>query len=955
MLQTIQRYTQMVHFALTAEGSKVLSQVSRKASEMLSASQRTSQTQSEILRAIVALPDHTEIMAELEKFHLHLYAHQRRQESEDEDEDFLRQISTLDFAATQKESYSKRYAHTGQWLLESPDFQTWLNSEAGQHPVLWYPGNPGVGKTVITSIAVNHITENTGGRRNAIVYIYCDYTNTQTFSVENLLGSIVRQLVVQTSDPGTVADLKTFVKKTTKSRNMTEEDLSSWTKAVSSNFDVVYLFVDALDECPEISRDRLLTRLEQFSSRNMRVFLSSRLNVDVTVKIRHATRVELKATSDDITTYVESKICGSSRLASFTAKDPELKQHIVHRIVSQADGMFLLPGLQIEDLSNQTSIRGVRLALERLPTDLFAMYDRTIARIRDQSQENAELGLIVLSTIFGATRPLEIDELRHALAIQPDDTDFDFDDLIDLDVLLGTTAGLVITYQDDDHEQDLFRLVHYTLQEYFEANHKRLFPNSDLDMAKMCLSYLSLNEFGIGQCATDELFWKRRDTFYFFHYAAHNWPHHLRGVQTELMDQSLTFVQDSTKTSAWLQSFEYQECCDIGLSSDEDLPLDPVFLAAHFHLSELFTRLTSSWGVDLGTRNNRGETPLLRAVDVEPWQKGGEYPFLDCRKVSPSRESENWALLQSLDVDQHALVQLLLDRNADIEAKDPDGMTPAFRAVRNENVGILPLLFDRGADIRARRESGESLLQVAVKHERRVDIVQFLLDRGADVKVLTRKGESLVHIAADHPTSAMLDCLIDYGAPFDVTDKEGVTPLLFAAGRGRLETLTALMKRGARLDVTDYWGKTPLHFAVSPEFPPRPDVVEVVMPTQKVNAIDIAGRTSLHHSYHTSARISSSGFQVFQETRIADVIQRLIEGGASETIADAYGRIPKDYAALFTWKHYDQWKAAYRRLMHAPAEGCWHSNPNKSEKNSEDDEERGEQQGESDQLDGHTT
>ena len=188
---------------------------------------RTSQTQSEILRAIVALPDHTEFMAELEKFHLHLYAHQRRQESEDEDEHFLRQISTLDFAATQKESYSKRYAHTGQWLLESPDFQTWLNLEAGQHPVLWYPGNPGVGKTVITSIAVNHITENTGGRRNAIVYIYCDYTNTQTFSVENLLGSIVRQLVVQTSDPGTVADLKTFVKKTTKSRNMTEEDLSS--------------------------------------------------------------------------------------------------------------------------------------------------------------------------------------------------------------------------------------------------------------------------------------------------------------------------------------------------------------------------------------------------------------------------------------------------------------------------------------------------------------------------------------------------------------------------------------------------------------------------------------------------------------------------------------------------------------------------------------------------------
>lgn len=39
-LQIIERNTQIFHFALTAEGTKILSQTSENASEMLSASQR---------------------------------------------------------------------------------------------------------------------------------------------------------------------------------------------------------------------------------------------------------------------------------------------------------------------------------------------------------------------------------------------------------------------------------------------------------------------------------------------------------------------------------------------------------------------------------------------------------------------------------------------------------------------------------------------------------------------------------------------------------------------------------------------------------------------------------------------------------------------------------------------------------------------------------------------------
>lgn len=104
---------------------------------------------------------------------------------------------------------------------------------------------------------------------------------------------------------------------------------------------------------------------------NMLVFLTSRFNVDASHEIHHAIRVAVSATVHDITPYVLSKIHENTKLARFTTRDPDLERHIVDRIVTQADGIFLLPGLQVGSLDNQTSVKGVRFVLERLPTDIF--------------------------------------------------------------------------------------------------------------------------------------------------------------------------------------------------------------------------------------------------------------------------------------------------------------------------------------------------------------------------------------------------------------------------------------------------------------------------------------------------------------------------------------------------------------------------------------------------------
>ena len=326
---------------------------------------------------------------------------------------------------------------------------------------------------------------------------------------------------------------------------------------------------------------------------------------------------------------------------------------------------------------------------------------------------------------------------------------------------------------------------------------------------------------------------------------------------------------------------------NIELSTFTDLALDPVFLAAHFHLSGLFTRLISSR--DINSRNTRGGTPLHRAVYLGPWQKGRELPFFDFQDARTWQKGREPPFLGS---EQHAMVQVILDLGADVDAKDQLGMTAASRAVENEDGGILSLLLDHGADIDARSNSGDSLLQVAAKRKNCVDIMQFLLDRGADVKVLTEERESLVRVAVSNYASASLEWLIGHGAPFDIPDEKGLTPLMHAAGLGDLKMLTALIKRGARCDIADCNGRSPLHCAISP---PSPDVVEVLMQNQNVDVIDREGRTPLHNAYMWSAMFSMRRHR-YWKTRFVHVIRLLIEGGASETIADVEGKLPKEYS-----------------------------------------------------------
>ena len=101
------------------------------------------------------------------------------------------------------------------------------------------------------------------------------------------------------------------------------------------------------------------------------------------------------------------------------------------------------------------SIREVRTALDNLPEEMDDTYDEAMERIERQDDNRKQLARRVLSWIIYVVRPLSVKELQHALAVVPDSTNIDSNDIIDDEILTSVCSGLVVI----DEERNVIGLV----------------------------------------------------------------------------------------------------------------------------------------------------------------------------------------------------------------------------------------------------------------------------------------------------------------------------------------------------------------------------------------------------------------------------------------------------------------------------------------------------------------
>ncbi|KAF7365839.1 ANK-REP-REGION domain-containing protein [Mycena venus] len=418
--------------------------------------------------------------------HSHGSGPEQQQRMDSEERTFIIDwLSPINFFLRHADISRVRQEDTGGWLLVDPVFKRW---ESGSGRTLWCRGIPGAGKTVLASKVVDHLASGSETKNVGVACLYLNHKEADTQTPVNLLSGLWRQLVLG-RDVGPLAKqlYRQHHEKRTTPSMMEVVDLLHSCFAMFLN---IYIIVDALDEYPEDQRWILLQHLAALGP-NVNVMITSRPNITPSASHLNLDTIEIRANEEDLQKYVDTQIQKSPRLLMHLRKQPELRKEIHTKISETADGMFLLAKLYLESLTAKPTIKAVRDALKHLPKGLNDTYDVVMLRIDGQSEEDRKIGHSAITWIANAKRPLTVEEIQTALAIEPDARQLDKDNLMNIELILAACAGLVIV----DEQRSVVRLVHYTTQEYLDSIQADQFPNAQTEITRALLTLLAFDGF----------------------------------------------------------------------------------------------------------------------------------------------------------------------------------------------------------------------------------------------------------------------------------------------------------------------------------------------------------------------------------------------------------------------------------------------------------------------------
>ncbi|KAI9812188.1 MAG: hypothetical protein M1827_004854 [Pycnora praestabilis] len=363
-------------------------------------------------------------------------------------------------------------------------------------------------------------------------------------------------------------------------------------------------------------------------------------------------------------------------------------------------------------------------------------------------------------------------------------------------------AGLVTI------EEGKVSIVHYTTQDHLEGKGKEVFPEAQIEITRTSVTCLSFDEYGVDNCYIDNLKNKLlREVFPssskidhlrddnstdhpFIEYAARYWGRHACGDPEQ--DQNirgliLRYLAQDIKVSYTVEALDFQiegtprDCLDY-LEGTHGLRL-----ATHFRLMSIISHFLAN-GTDINISNIWFETPLHRAAMT------GE----------------------------EALVQILLDKGANVKATTVNGGSALHQALYTGNSRLLQQLLDNGADVNSEGYTSpeipdiyhHTVLYKSVSSEDEA-VMHVLLEHGAYSMV---GFPSALQAATGTGSSSLGQLPLNNGADIESKDLYGETLLSWTVKfREGYEVAQMLLDNWADAAIKDYDGLTPMHGAAAEE------------------------------------------------------------------------------------------------------------------------------------------
>jgi ankyrin repeat protein len=224
--------------------------------------------------------------------------------------------------------------------------------------------------------------------------------------------------------------------------------------------------------------------------------------------------------------------------------------------------------------------------------------------------------------------------------------------------------------------------------------------------------------------------------------------------------------------------------------------------------------------------------------------------------VNINEKDSNTALISGIYFGDIGIVQLLLEKDADVNAKDRDGKTALMHAI-NKPSDMVELLIEKGAKLDMKDNDGKTALMHAVQYND-MDAVALLLRNRADPNITDNEGKTALMLAICFPnfkqyqkekygenkheiTLQIVNMLIMNDADLNKQDKKGNTALIHVVkylerfptyfgdpSEAYYKIVNVLLEKGANPNIKDKTGKTALDYA-----DPDSDISTLLTPKRK--------------------------------------------------------------------------------------------------------------------------
>jgi Cdc6-like AAA superfamily ATPase len=249
-----------------------------------------------------------------------------------EHQEILDWLTPVNFGVQQSEFQERREPETGNWFIRLEKFKNWINKPQS---TLFCLGMPGAGKSFIASTVIEHLHNMFQSDQGAgIAFIFCSFNSPHKQRPEDLLASLLKQLMQKRAVPEDLQELFDQYKSKPQGSRPSINEIYTSLRTATAIYSRIFIVVDALDEYDSRYRTAFLDKIFKLQPiARLNIFATSRYIQEITAifEDRASTlhRIEIQANDDDVQKFLDSQIL--QRLRFLKEKDQvrdDLKKEI---------------------------------------------------------------------------------------------------------------------------------------------------------------------------------------------------------------------------------------------------------------------------------------------------------------------------------------------------------------------------------------------------------------------------------------------------------------------------------------------------------------------------------------------------------------------------------------------------------------------------------------------------